>query len=170
MSTTVPETISAKIMVIRNQRVLMDSDLARIYGVSTKRLNEQVRRNSGRFPQDFAFRLTPDDLANLKSHFATSSWGGKRKLPLVFTEHGSIMAATVLNSRRAMTMTIFVVRAFIALRQMTMDYQALYKKVVNMEHKYDTQFSGVFAAIKQLMTPVEHKKRKIGFAPHTQDQ
>lgn len=95
------ERITHAILVIRGQKVLLDADLAALYGVETRRLNEQVRRNQDRFPPDFIFELTPSEFANLKSQFATSSWGGRRKLPLAFTEHGAIMAATVLSSSQA---------------------------------------------------------------------
>lgn len=95
------ERIANRILVVRDQKVMLDSDLAELYGVETRRLNEQVRRNADRFPTDFMFELTAEEFANLKSQFATSSWGGRRKLPLAFTEHGAIMAATVLNSSRA---------------------------------------------------------------------
>ncbi|MDI6740342.1 MAG: ORF6N domain-containing protein [Candidatus Edwardsbacteria bacterium] len=157
------ENITACILVIRNQRVLLDADWARLYGVSAKRLNEQVKRNSGRFPPDFAFRLTKNEFENLKSQFATSSWGGKRKLPLAFTEHGAIKAATVLNSPQAVQMSVFVMRAFIKLRQLASDYQASYRKIAGMEQRYDAQFRGVFAAVKRLMEPPMTKRKKICF-------
>ncbi|MDP2326329.1 MAG: ORF6N domain-containing protein [Gammaproteobacteria bacterium] len=96
-----PAEIAATIRVVRGQRVLLDVDLALVYGVTTKRLNEQVRRNADRFPADFLIRLTKQDLTNLRSQIATSSWGGRRYLPLAFTEHGAIMAATILDSPRA---------------------------------------------------------------------
>jgi hypothetical protein len=97
---------------------LIDSDLAALYGVETRRLNEQVQRNRERFPQDFIFELTPEEFANLKSQFAISSWGGRRKLPRAFTEHGAIMAATVLNTPRAVEVSVYVVRAFVRLREL----------------------------------------------------
>src|SRR3989338_9141389 len=106
------EQIESQIFLIRGQRVMLDADLAELYEVETRRLNEQVRRNSERFPEDFIFQLTAEEFANLKSQFATSSWGGRRKLPFVFTEHGAIMAASVLNSKRAIEASVQVVRAF----------------------------------------------------------
>ncbi len=109
-------TIATNIALLRGQRVLLDSDLAELFGVSTARLNQQVRRNRKRFPPDFLFELTAVEYSSLKLHFATSSWGGRRKLPLAFTEHGSIMAATSLNTPRAVEMSVFVVRAFVRLR------------------------------------------------------
>ena len=110
------EAITQRILVLREQKVLIDSDLAALYGVETRRLNEQVRRNKARFPQDFIFELTAKEFTNLKSQFATSSWGGRRKLPLAFTEHGAIMAANVLNTPRAVEVSVYVVRAFVKLR------------------------------------------------------
>ena len=102
MTLPVPtERITERIFIVRGQKVILDADLADLYGVETRRLNEQVRRNRARFPKDFIFELTAEEFANLMSQFATSSWGGRRKLPLVFTEHGTIMAATVLNTPRA---------------------------------------------------------------------
>lgn len=100
------ETITHRILLLRGQKVLLDADLAALYGVETRRLNEQVPRNLERFPQDFIFEVTDDELANLKSHFATSSWGGRRKRPMAFTEHGAIMVATILKSPRAVDLII----------------------------------------------------------------
>ncbi len=121
MTKTTPAAFAAdiarRILIVRNERVLLDADLAALYGVSVRRLNEQVRRNRDRFPAGFLWSLTNQELANLKSQFATSSWGGKRKPPLVFTEHGAVMAATVLNSPQAVQMTIYVVRAFVRTRE-----------------------------------------------------
>jgi hypothetical protein len=157
------ENIIGRILLIRNQRVIMDADLAGLYGVPTKRLNEQVKRNKERFPEDFMFQLTLNELANLRSQNATSSWGGTRHLPFVFTEHGALMAANVLNSPEAVEMSVFIVRAFISLRKLSLDSQALYSRIIGMERKYDARFREVFSAIKQLMEPPETKKNKIGF-------
>ena len=112
------EAITQRIVVPREQKVLIDADLAALYGVETRRLNEQVRRNKARFPEDFIFELSAEEFAHLKSQFATSSWGGRRKLPLAFTEHGAIMAATVLNTPRAVEVSVYVVRAFVKLREL----------------------------------------------------
>jgi hypothetical protein len=117
-----PEHIGSRILLVRGEKVLLDTDLAILYGVSTGRLNEQVKRNLVRFPPDFLFRLTNQEVANLKSQFAISSlapgvWGGRRSSPFAFTEHGCLMAANVLNSRRAVQVSIYVVRAFVRLRQ-----------------------------------------------------
>ena len=108
-----PQALAGRILVIRGQRVMLDSDLAELYEVETKRFNEQVKRNTKRFPVDFMFRLTTEEFANLRSQFATSSWGGRRYPPLVFTEHGAIMAAAILNSDRAIEMHNSEVRAFV---------------------------------------------------------
>jgi hypothetical protein len=111
--------VESRILLIRGRRVILDADLAALYGVPTKRLNEQVRRNWDRFPEDFVFQLSLRELFNLKSQFATSSleWGGRRKLPLAFSEHGAIQAANVLNSPRAVRASVYVVRAFVKLRE-----------------------------------------------------
>ena len=153
------------ILLIRGEKVIIDSDLAALYGVTTTRLNEQVRRNQDRFPGDFAFRLTKAEFANLISQFATSSsrHGGRRKLPLVFTEHGAIMAANVLNSKVAVQASVQVVRAFIRLRQLLVSNAELARKLSEMERKYDEQFKVVFDAVRQLMAPPEAKRKQIGF-------
>ena len=152
------------IIRLRGQAVLLDTDLAALYGVTVKRLNEQVKRNAKRFPEDFAFLLTSKEWANLKSQFATSSGhGGRRKLPYAFTEHGAIMAANVLHSEQAETMSVSVVRAFVKLRRMALSVEALARKVAALESKYDTQFREVFQAILQLMTSPDPPRRKIGF-------
>ena len=159
------EQIESRIFLIRGQKVMLDADLAELYGVETRRLNEQVSRNSERFPEDFMFQLTDEEFANLKSQFATSSWGGRRKLPSAFTEHGAIMSASVLNSPRAVEASVQVVRAFVRLRQMLSSNAELSRKLATLEKKYDIQFKAVFVAIRELMTPLEpKKKRPIGFA------
>lgn len=152
------------IVRLRGQSVLLDTDLASIYGVPVKRLNEQIKRNAQRFPEDFVFQLTGAEWTNLKSQIATSSeHGGRRKLPYAFTEHGAIMAATVLNSPRAVQMSVAVVRAFVKLRRMALSVEALARKVAALEQKYDANFREVFQAILQLMTPPDPPRRKIGF-------
>jgi hypothetical protein len=130
-----PQALAARIVVIRGQRVLLDADLAQLYEVETRRLNEQIKRNMGRFPLDFMFQLTSEEFENLKSQFATSSWGGRRKLPLAFTEHGAIMAASVLNSDRAVEMSVYVVRAFVQLRAVLLDHKALADKLAALERR-----------------------------------
>lgn len=146
---------------------MLDADLAQIYEVPTRRLNEQVRRNEGRFPADFMFRLTPAEARNLKSHFATSSlsWGGRRKLPCVFTEHGAIMLAAVLNSPAAVRASIAVVRAFVRLRELLASNKDLARRLDDLETKYDSQFKSVFDAIRELMAPPTEPPPKIGFRP-----
>ena len=164
--TTIPiGRVEQAILVIRGEKVILDADLAVLYGVSTTRLNEQVKRNSDRFPKDFAFRLTKGEFDNLISQSATSSskHGGRRKLPLVFTEHGAIMAANVLNSERAIQASVAVVRAFVRLRQILASNAELARKLEDLERKYDRQFKIVFDAIRQLMTPPEPKRKQIGF-------
>ena len=167
------EMIEKKILMIRGEKVMLDADLSELYGVTTKRLNEQLKRNMDRFPVDFAFQLTAEEWENLKiqkaesnrSQFATGSQKHRapRFLPWVFTEHGAIMAATVLNSKQAVAMSVYVVRTFISLRQMLATHKDLARKLEEMEKKYDSQFKVVFDAIRGLMTPPETKKRKIGF-------
>ncbi len=148
-----------------------------LYGTSTGRLNEQVRRNLARFPEDFLFRLTNQEVRNLKSQFATSSWGGRRKLPFAFTEHGAIMAATILNTPHAVEVSVYVVRAFVRLRAVLSTHAALAKKLEEVERKtealvlqHDTlaadtraQFKEVIEALRALMRPPEPTKRPIGF-------
>jgi len=160
------ERVQNAIILIRGEKVILDSDLAELYGVTTTRLNEQVRRNQDRFPKDFAFRLTKPEFANLISQFATSSssHGGRRKPPLVFTEHGALMAANILKSDRAVEASVQVVRAFVKLRGMLASNVELAHKLDELERKYDQQFKIVFDAIRQLMTPVADAK-PIGFRP-----
>lgn len=159
------ERIERKIYVIRGERVMLDSDLAEIYGVETRVLNQAVRRNIDRFPEDFMFQLTAEEYNSLMSQIVISNTGrgGRRKLPLAFTEHGSIMAANVLSSKRAIGASVQVVRAFVRLRQMLASDAELAKKVEALEKKYDGQFKVVFDAIRKLMTPPDKPKGKIGF-------
>ena len=156
------------ILLIRGQKVILDSDLALLYGVTTARLNEQVKRNIERFPNDFMFRITKDEFENLKSQFATSSygWGGRRKLPYAFTEHGAIMAAGVLNSQQAIQVSIFVVRAFVSLRQLLAPYKNIVKRVEQIETKLQTHDKSIIAiinAIKLLMPAGRTTKEPFGF-------
>jgi len=163
--TVVPlERIERSILSIRGEKVMLDSDLAELYGVETKRLNEQVRRNLNRFPPDFMFQLTPQEWDSLRSQFATLKRGEHRKyLPYAFTEHGALMLANVLNSERATQTSVHVVRAFVRLRQMLASNAELARKLEALEKKYDRQFKVVFDAIRQLMSPPETKRREIGF-------
>jgi len=169
--------LQGAIHLIRGQRVMLDSDLAMIYGVTTKRLNEQLKRNRLRFPPDFAFQLTVQEFRNLKSRIATSSLrsqfgtssshGGKRKLPLVFTEHGALMLASVLNSEIAVQASVRVVRVFVRLREMVAANAQLAAKLQELERRLDSHDEGIanlFAALKQLLEPSEPtKRREMGF-------
>jgi hypothetical protein len=162
------ESIVSRIHQIRGLRVMRDSDLAELYEVPTKRLNEQVKRNAERFPADFMFQLTEQEHTDLRSQNATSNAqrGGRRYLPYVFTEHGAIMAASVLNSTRAVEMSVFIVRAFVQLREMLSSHKELAAKLEALERKvggHDQAIRGLIDAMRQLMTPPETPKRGIGF-------
>src|ERR1700675_4094073 len=137
--------VESRIIVLRQHKVILDSDLAELYGVSVKRLNEQVKRNQERFPDDFMFRLNVEENESLRSQNATSkeSRGGRRYMPYAFTEHGAIMAATVLNSERAVEMSVFVVRAFVRLREMLPTNQQLLSKINELESRLDTHDSTI---------------------------
>ena len=163
-----PIEIEQRILILRGQRVIIDSDLAQIYGVQTARLNQQVRRNKGRFPEDFSFQLTPEEYRSLILQNATSkkSRGGTRKLPLAFTEHGALMAANVLKSSRAVTMSVYVVRAFIRLRETLALHKKLAHKLEELEKKltsHDSDIQAIVHALRQLMIPPEQPKKEIGF-------
>jgi len=144
---------------------MLDADLAELYGVTTKSLNQAVKRNLMRFPQDFTFRLTNEETANLKSQIVTSSgWGGRRRsLPLAFTEQGVAMLSGVLNSSRAVQVNIAIMRAFVLLRRMLLSNEDLARKVDALERRYDAQFKVVFDAIRALMEPPKPPRRRIGF-------
>jgi ORF6N domain len=164
MTTSVPiERIANKIYFIRETKVMLDRDLAELYGVETKVLKQAVRRNIKRFPNDFMLELTKDEFENLRSQFVTSSWGGARYLPMAFTEQGVAMLSTVLTSDRAIQVNIQIMRAFTQLRQMLSTHKDLKRKIESMEKKYDQQFQVVFEAIKQLLTEEDKPKKKIGF-------
>jgi ORF6N domain-containing protein len=159
--------VEGRILLFRGHKVLLDSDLAELYGVSVKQLNQQVKRNSERFPPDFMFRLTLAENKILRSQNATSSegHGGRRYLPFAFTEHGAIMAASVLNSPRAIEMSVFVVRAFVRLREMLTTNRELAEKLKELEGRLETHdeaIQEIFDAIKRLMQPSEVRKQ-IGF-------
>src|SRR5580693_6792703 len=161
-------TVESRILILRHQRVILDVDIARLYGVSVKRLNEQVKRNQERFPSDFMFQLTDRENGALRSQIATSkkTRGGRRYTPHAFTEHGAIMAATVLNSKRAVQMSVFVVRAFVRLREMLATNRRLAGKIAELENGLDTHDSVIqdlIEAIKELLTPEARPRRRIGF-------
>lgn len=195
-----PEQIASAILILRGQRVLQDSELAALYGASTKRFNEQVRRNRKRFPADFMFQLTAEETSSLRSQIATLKTSGGRHrmyspyveetrslrsqiatlktgrgqhrkyLPYVFTEHGAIMAATILNSPRAIEMSVYVVRAFVQLREMLASNKELARRFAQLETRldkrlttHDEAIAAILAAIRQLMHPPIPKRRPIGF-------
>src|SRR6266513_6248500 len=168
--------LESAIHLIRGQRVMLDSDLAMIYGVTTKRLNEQLKRNRPRFPADFAFSLTVQEFRNLKSQIATSSLrsqfvtssshGGKRKLPWVFTEHGALMLASVLNSAIAVQASVRVVRAFVSRREMVAASAELAARLNDLERRFDSHDEAIvelFAVLKRLLEPEAKPARQIGF-------
>jgi len=175
------ETITHRILILRGQKVLLDTDLAALYDVPTKRFNEQVRRNLERFPADFMFQLIEDEWAALRSQFATLKTGRgqhRKYMPYAFTEHGAIMAATILNSPRATEVSVYVVRAFVRLREVLASNAELAKRLDDLEKSTEAlamqhdsfarntraQLKQVFDAIRELMTPPEsQKKRPIGF-------
>ena len=163
-----PSAVESRILFLRHQRVIFDADLAELYGVTVKRLNQQVTRNQERFPSDFMFQLNPKEHKALRLQIATSKKGrgGRRYTPYVFTEHGAIMAATVLNSKRAVQMSVFVVRAFVRLREMLSNNRRLAGKIDELENRLDTHDSVIrklIEAIKELMTPEEPSRVRIGF-------
>ena len=161
-----PERIERSILLIRGHKVILDADLAALYGVETKQLIQAVKRNLPRFPDDFMFQLNEEEFENLRFHFGTSSqWGGRRYPPYAFTEQGVAMLSSVLHSRRAIQVNIEIMRTFVRLRRMLASHADLARKLDSLEKKYDTQFKVVFDAIRQLMVPPEQKspKRRIGF-------
>ncbi len=161
------ESIVSRIFLIRGQKVMLDSDLVALYGVETRVLLQAVRRNPDRFPSDFSVQIDEDEWNSLRSQSVTSKGrGGRRYLPFVFTEHGAIMAATVLNSPLAVEMSVFVVRAFVKLREMLSTHKELAHKIEELERKlgvHDEAIIGLFEAIKQLMDPPAEKRNQIGF-------
>jgi phage regulator Rha-like protein len=166
-------SIAARIVAVRGQRVLLDSALAELYGVPTKALNQAIRRNKSRFPADFVFHLEIDELRSLRSQIATSDKGRGRHrkyAPTAYTEHGAIMAAMILNSPRAVEMSVYVVRAFVKLRkvlaantELAGKLEALEKSVATLDARTRRQFEEVYAAIRALMAPPVTKSRPIGF-------
>ena len=166
--TTLASAVESRILLLRHQRVILDTDIADLYGVPVKVLNQQVKRNRERFPADFVFRLTAKEDAVLRSQFVTSKRGrgGRRYAPYAFTEHGAIMAATVLNSERAVQMSVFVVRAFVRLREMLATNRKLAGKIDELENRLDTHDSTIqdlIEAIKELMKPEDPPRKSIGF-------
>jgi hypothetical protein len=162
------ERIEKRIFLIRRKRVMVDRDLARLYGVPTSRLNEQVKRNKNRFPKDFMFQLTKREFKNWKSQFAISNSVkmGIRRQPYVFTEQGVAMLSGVLHSKRAIQVNIAIMRVFVKLREILSTHKALAHKLKQLERKienHDEEIRAIFEAIQQLMTPPEKPKKQIGF-------
>lgn len=174
------ESVDGLIRFIRGQRVILDADLARIYGVPTRQLNQAIKRNSDRFPEDFAFQLEPQEVAALRSQIVISKiHGGRRYVPIAFTEHGAIMAANVLNSSRAVQMSVFVVRAFVKMRETLGENRHLAEKLAELERRltgrldvHEQAIVHILDEIKKLMEPLsptpEPKRREIGF--HVRDE
>lgn len=159
-----PHSISQFILQLRGLKVIIDSHMAQAYGVTAKRLREQVRRNLNRFPGDFMFQLTKSELAEVSAKCGNlSHLKFSPTLPYAFTEHGAIMLASILNSQVAVAASVQVVRAFIRLRELVATHQQLARKLILLENKYDSQFKVVFDAIRQLMIPPATPSRKIGF-------
>ncbi len=165
------ERIERSILVLRGHKVLLDADLARLYGVETKVLLQALKRNPDRFPKDFMFQLTDQEFRNLRSQFVTSSWGGRRYAPYVFTEQGVAMLSSVLNSPRAIAVNIEIMRAFVRLREMIASNKELARRLDELEARierklstHDQAIAGILDAIRALMhTPEPTKKRRIGF-------
>jgi len=167
----IPEKWILKIiMVIRGEKVILDSDLAALYGVETRRLNEQLRRNIDKFPEDFRFQLTQEEFTNLKSQIATSSsgWGGRRKPPLVFTENGALQAANVLHSTQADKMSVFIVRTFVRLSEMALMNDKLARKIKQLETRVSDHDEILIELVREIRKLIDTpkpkgKKRSIGF-------
>lgn len=157
------ENITGLIYLIRGQRVMLDRDIAELYGVETKRLKEQVKRNIERFPEDFMFELSTKEYENLRSHFATSSWGGTRYIPMAFTEHGILMISSVLKNDKAVQVNIQIMRAFMKMRQMIFDNAELRKQIDELRADTDGKFRIVFETLDQLLFIENKPKKKIGF-------
>lgn len=160
------EVIIDKIYVIRQQKVMLDRDLALLYGVETKALKRQVRRNIGRFPDDFMFELTTEELSNLRSQIGTSSWGGIRYVPMAFTEQGVAMLSSVLNSDRAIEVNIRIIRIFTRMREILLTHKDILLKLEQLESQvagHDHHIQMIFQALKQLLDPPNPERRQIGF-------
>jgi len=167
LNTTIPdEVVMSKIYQIRNQKVMLDEDLAELYGVETKRLNEQVKRNIDRFPEDFMFTINEEEFANLKSQNATSSWGGRRKLPNVFTEHGVLMLSSVLNSKQAIQVNIQIMRIYTKIREMILAHKDVFLRVEQVEKqmlKHDEKIELLFTYLNKFIEKEETPRTQIGY-------
>ena len=160
------QQIQNAIRQLRGNNVMLDADLAQLYGVETKALVRAVMRNLGRFPEDFMFQLSDEEFADLRRHSGTSrSWGGRRYRPYAFTEQGVAMLSSVLRSPRAVAVNVEIMRAFVRLRRVLGSHAELARRLDELEHRYDGQFRAVFDAIRQLMQPPEAERRRIGFRP-----
>lgn len=157
------EVIVSKIYIFRNRKVMIDRDLAELYGVKTKVLNLAVKRNLKRFPEDFMFELSKDEFKNLRSQIETSSWGGTRYNPYVFTEQGVAMLASVLNSDRAINVNIQIIRTFVKIRELSATNDALQRKMIEMEKKYDGKIKEIFDTLGLLLAEEIKPKKQIGF-------
>ncbi|MFH1825825.1 MAG: ORF6N domain-containing protein [bacterium] len=157
------ERIEKVIFLIREEKVVLDSDLADLYGVKTKALLQAVKRNKDRFPDDFMFQLSEAEYEILRSQNVTSSWGGRRYRPYAFTEHGILMLSSVLNSNRAIQVNIQIMRTFTKLRRIFSTHKDILRRIEQMENKYDKQFKVVFDVIKALIQEPEEKLKRIGF-------
>ncbi len=167
LNTTIPdEVVMSKIYQIRNQKVMLDEDLAELYGVETKRLNEQVKRNIDRFPEDFMFTINEEEFANLKSQNATSSWGGRRKLPNVFTEHGVLMLSSVLNSKQPIQVNIQIMRIYTKIREMILAHKDVFLRVEQVEKqmlKHDEKIELLFTYLNKFIEKEETPRTQIGY-------
>jgi phage regulator Rha-like protein len=161
------ETIETSIFLIRGQKIMLSPHLAELYGIDTKYLNRAVKRNAKRFPEDFMFRLNQNEMKDLRCHFGTSRWGGRRYLPYAFTEQGVAMLSSVINSERAIQVNIVIMRAFVKLRQILTANKDLTAKLEELERRvgsHDVKIQAIFEVIKRLTMPVDVKKKeKIGF-------
>ena len=158
-----PERIQQAILLLRGQKIMLSTSLAELYEVEPRALVQAVKRNADRFPPDFVFQLTRQEVTNLKSQFVISSWGGKRTMPYAFTEQGVAMLSSVLHSPRAVRVNVEIMRTFVRLRQMLASHVELARKLAELEKKYDDQFRAVFEAIQELMQPPEPPRKRIGF-------
>ena len=173
------DSIQERIYLIRGRKIMLDNDLARLYGVKTFRLNEAVKRNIRRFPEDFMFQLTNQEFTTLKDHWkntglisqiaiSSSTWGGRRHAPYAFTEQGVAMLSSVLNSERAVQVNIAIMRTFVKLRQRLSTHRELFQKLGQLEQRIDShdgEIRSIFEAMRQLMAKPERPKRRIGFHP-----
>lgn len=166
MASEVTTYVERSILELRGQKVMLDETLAELYGVSVKALNQAVKRNSQRFPDDFAFQLTSEESARLRSQIVTSipsGRGGRRYEPYAFTEQGVAMLSSVLRSERAVRVNIEIMRAFVRMRRVLLEHAELSRKVIQLEKKYDGQFKVVFDALRELMAPPAKPRPRIGF-------